>query len=120
MPFYLMPTLGGADISGDSSLRSFHDYRFRAPHTFAAQIEYAHTIYDPIGAFGFFDAGTVGNRFSDLGGTVKHSAGVGLTFRIGGLVFAELYYAFGGGEGTRFSFTGNTNPPMAAKTRSAF
>jgi hypothetical protein len=121
MPFYLMPTLGGSDINGESSLRSFHDYRFRAPHALVGELGYAHTIYDPIGAFGFYDLGTVANRFSDLGGTVKHSAGIGLTVRVGGLVFAELYYAFGGGEGSRTSFTGNTNPPTATQAvRGAF
>jgi len=49
VPFYLMPTLGGADINGDSALRSYHDYRFRAAHTLAGEIEYAHVLIDPIG-----------------------------------------------------------------------
>ena len=121
MPFYLMPTLGGADINGDSSLRSYHDYRFRAPHTLAGEFGFAHTIYDPIGAFGFYEVGTVANRFGDLGGTLKHSAGGGMTLRVGGLVFAEAYCAFGGSEGSRFSFTGSTNPPSIAKVvRSVF
>jgi hypothetical protein len=121
MPFYLMPTLGGADINGNSSLRGYDDYRFRAPHTLAGELGYAHTIYDPIGVFGFYDLGTVARRFGDLGGTLKHSVGGGVTVRVGGLVFLETYYAFGGSEGSRFSFTGSTNPPTLARiVRSVF
>jgi hypothetical protein len=120
-PFYLMPTLGGADINGDSSLRSYHDYRFRAPHTLAGELGYVHTLYDPIGVFGFYDLGTVATRVSDLGGTLKHSVGGGVTVRIGGLVFAEAYYASGGSEGSRFSFTGSTSPSTIARiVRSVF
>jgi len=121
VPFYLMPTLGGADINGDSALRSYHDYRFRAAHTLAGEIEYAHVLIDPIGVFAFYDAGTVGDRFGDLGRSVKHSAGVGATLRLGGIVFAQLYYAFGGSEGTRFNFTGNSNPTVVdSAARSVF
>lgn len=112
VPFYLMPTLGGADINGESGLRSYHDYRFRAAHTLAGEISYAHVLFDPIGVFAFYDAGTVGDRFGDLGRSVKHSAGVGATLRLGGIVFAQLYYAFGGNEGSRFNFTGNSNPTV--------
>ena len=112
VPFYLMPTLGGGDINGDSGLRSYHDYRFRAAHTLAGEIEYAHVLFDPIGVFAFYDAGTVADRFGDLGRSVKHSAGVGATLRLGGIVFAQLYYAFGGHEGSRVNFTGNSNPTV--------
>jgi hypothetical protein len=121
VPFYLMPTLGGADINGESGLRSYHDYRFRASHALAGEIEYAHVLFDPIGVFAFYDAGTVADRFGDLGRQVKHSVGVGATLRLGGIVFAQLYYAFGGNEGSRFNFTGNTNPSVVDNAaRSAF
>jgi hypothetical protein len=121
VPFYLMPTLGGADLSGESSLRSYRDYRFRAPHTLAAQFEYAHTVYDPIGMFAFYDVGSVAAQFGDLAHDVKHSVGVGLTFRLGGAVFGQIYYAWGGAEGSRFNFSGNSNPIDIDKAvRSAF
>jgi len=54
-------------------------------------------------------------------GSVKHSAGVGATLRLGGIVFAQVYYAFGGSEGTRFNFTGNSNPTVVdSAARSVF
>jgi hypothetical protein len=71
--------------------------------------------------FAFYDAGTVADRFGDLGRSLKHSAGVGATVRLGGIVFAQLYYAFGGNEGSRFNFTGNSNPSIVESTaRSVF
>ena len=71
--------------------------------------------------FAFYDAGTVGDRFGDLGRSVKHSAGVGATLRLGGIVFAQVYYAFGGSEGTRFNLTGNSNPTVVdSAARSVF
>lgn len=109
VPFYLMPTLGGADVSGASSLRGYRDYRFRAPHTLAGQFEYAHTLYDPIGMFAFYDVGSVAAEFGDLTRDVKHSLGVGLTFRLGGAVFGQIYYAWSA-EGSRFNISGNSNP----------
>jgi hypothetical protein len=109
VPFYLLQTLGGADLNGDSSLRSYRDYRFRAPYTLAGQFEYAHTVYDPIGMFAFYDLGSVADRFGSLTRDVKHSVGVGLTVRLGGLVFGQIYYAWGG-EGGRFNLSGNSNP----------
>jgi hypothetical protein len=121
VPFYLMPTLGGADVNGESSLRSYRDYRFRAPHALSGQFEYAHTVYDPIGMFVFYDVGTVADQFGDLGRSLKHSVGAGLTFRLGGAIFGQIYYAWGGAEGSRFNFSGNSNPIDIDKAaRSAF
>ena len=121
VPFYLMPTLGGADVNGESSLRSYRDYRFRAPHTLAGQFEYAHTVYDPIGMFAFYDVGSVAAEFGGLTRGVKHSVGAGLTFRLGGAIFGQIYYAWGGAEGSRFNFSGNSNPIAIDKAiRSAF
>jgi hypothetical protein len=110
VPFYLMSTLGGADLNGENSLRSYRDYRFRAPHTLAGQFEYAHTVYDPVGMFAFYDVGSVAAQAGDLARDLKHSVGVGLTFRLGGVIFGQIYYAWGGAEGTRFNFSGNSNP----------
>jgi hypothetical protein len=116
-----MATLGGADLNGESSLRSYRDYRFRAPHALSGQFEYAHTVYDPIGMFVFYDVGTVADQFGDLGRSLKHSVGAGLTFRLGGAVFGQIYYAWGGAEGSRFNFSGNSNPIDIDKAaRSAF
>jgi hypothetical protein len=121
VPFYLMSTLGGADVNGDNSLRSYRDYRFRGPHTLVAQFEYAHTLYDPLGVFAFYDLGSVAAQFGDVAQDLKHSVGVGLTVRLGGAIFAQIYYAWGGAEGSRFNVSGNSNPiDINRVVRSAF
>ena len=48
MPFYLQPTLGGTDIDNVDALRSYRDYRFRAPNLLVFQTEYTHTIRAPL------------------------------------------------------------------------
>jgi hypothetical protein len=37
VPFYLQPTLGGADFEGIDTLRGLVDYRLRAPNRLLAQ-----------------------------------------------------------------------------------
>jgi hypothetical protein len=110
VPFYLQPTLGGTDINGEGGLRSYRDYRFRAPDVLAAQFEYTRAIHDPLGLLLFCDVGKVRQQVRDLGLTdLKHSFGAGVTLRAGNLVFLQLYYAWGGPEGSHTNFSGSSN-----------
>jgi hypothetical protein len=110
VPFYLQPTLGGTDINNLDVLRSYRDYRFRAPNALAFQAEYTHRIVDPLGALFFYDVGKVALTGSDLDmNHMKHSFGLGFTLSAGNSVFFKLYYAWGGPEGTHTTWTGNTN-----------
>jgi hypothetical protein len=110
VPFYLQPTLGGTDINNFDVLRSYHDYRFRAPNALSFQAEYTRTIWDPLGALVFYDVGKVALATSDLGVShMRHSFGVGFTLRAGNATLFKLYYAWAGFEGTHTTYTGNTN-----------
>ncbi|HLH18290.1 MAG TPA: hypothetical protein VKX45_13800 [Bryobacteraceae bacterium] len=110
VPFYLQPTLGGTDIGNVDVLRSYRDYRFRAPNLVAFQAEYRHSLWGPLAAFGFYDAGRVALDRSDIGlSHLRHSFGAGLLVQAGGLPVFKFYYAWGGHEGSHTTYTGNTN-----------
>ena len=110
MPFYLQPTLGGTDIDNVDALRSYRDYRFRAPNLLVFQTEYTHTIRGPIGFLGFYDTGKVAEQRSDIGfSQFHHSLGAGLIVRVGGAPVFKFYYAWGGSEGSHTTYTLNTN-----------
>jgi hypothetical protein len=110
VPFYLQPTLGGTNIDNVSNLRSYRDYRFRAPNALSFQADYERAIRDPIGVLFFYDVGKVALQRSDLDFShMRHSFGIGLTLRAGGLPVLKLYYAWGGKEGAHTTFGGNTN-----------
>lgn len=110
VPFYLQPTLGGADIDNVDVLRSYRDYRFRAPNALAFQAEYTRSIKDPLGLLLFYDWGKVASGRSDLDFThMKHSFGAGFTVRVGNLPWFKFYYAWAGLEGSHTTYTGNTN-----------
>ena len=107
VPVALQPTLGGTDIDGSQVLRSFHDYRFRAPNRLAASIEHERTIKGPLSSLVFADWGGVATRVSDFDMPHFHrSLGVGVSVHLGGVTVVKAFYAFGGGEGTRTTFTG--------------
>lgn len=97
VPFYLQPSLGGNDIEHDAGLRSYEYGRFRARDTFAGQVEYTKTVWGPLAFLVFVDGGTSGDALSSLG-TWHHSEGVGIVIRAGGLAFARVYVAWGGGQ----------------------
>jgi hypothetical protein len=110
VPFYLQPTLGGTDINGEGSLRSYHDYRFRQPDLFVAQFDYARTVIEPIGVLLFYDLGKVGASMHDLRPTgLRHSYGAGITIRASDLIYVQAYVAWGGGEGSHTTIGGSTN-----------
>jgi hypothetical protein len=108
VPFYLQPTLGGTDIDSRVTLRGYDNYRFRAPDLALVQFEYGIPVYDPIGVFVFYDAGTVGNTISDLSVTqFRQDAGSGVSVRLRGHVVAQTFYAFGAGHGGRWNYNFN-------------
>jgi hypothetical protein len=67
VPFYLQPTLGSTDIDNLDILRSYRDYRFRAPNALAFQAEYTHWIVDPLGMLFFYDVGKSGSGWKRPG-----------------------------------------------------
>jgi hypothetical protein len=110
MPFFAQPTLGGTDLDGTSSLRSFSDYRFRAPNALTGSIEHELDLVGPIGSLLFADAGRVSDTRSGLGsGKFHHSFGAGIALRLGNTTVFRLFYAWGGGEGTRTTMTGSSD-----------
>jgi hypothetical protein len=110
VPFYLQPTLGGTDLNGVSVLRSFDDYRFRAPNRLAIVIEHEHEIAGPVGSLVFADMGQVSPDASKFDwGSFHDSFGVGITVRVGNVTVLRAVYAWGGGEGTRTTFIGSSD-----------
>ncbi|MEQ1573239.1 MAG: hypothetical protein ABL993_03245 [Vicinamibacterales bacterium] len=117
VPFYLQPTLGGADINNAKLLTSFNDYRFRAPNLLAMQLTLEHTLFAvrlprditiPLGAFVMAEQGKVGERWNSVG-HFKRSYTAGLTIRAGG--FPEVFLLFAWGrEGSHFS--GSVSPAL--------
>lgn len=105
VPFYLQPTVGGSDIQSRASLRGFPNYRFRDRDAIFLQADYTVPIYDPVGLLLFYDAGTVGPRFSSLSfGGLRQDGGIGATFRLQGNVVAETYVAWGAGHGAVLNY----------------
>ena len=105
VPFYLQPTLGGTDVDSRVSLRGWDNYRFRGTDLDLVQFEYGIPVYDPVGAYVFYDAGTVGNTVSDL--TFPHfrqDAGTGLFVRLAGRMIAQTYFAWGAGHGANWGY----------------
>jgi hypothetical protein len=120
VPFYLQPTLGGGDINNENWLRSFTNYRFRAPNTIAYGVSYERRLIDPFGFSVFAQWGKTGREVDDLDfRDLKQSIGVGLTLRLGGKAIVEFTLAWGGGEGTHPYATGNTNNAIGFGARAA-
>ncbi len=111
IPFYLQPTLGGSDINGDHWLSSYPDYRFRAPNLLVFRGSFEHVIWGPIGGMFQADYGKVALSQGDLGfNHFRHSYGLGITIRGGGIPAVSILFAFGGGEGTHT--IANINPAL--------
>ena len=110
VPFYLQPTIGGADINDENVLRGYRNYRFRDPNLVAYEFNYERQIFDPLGIRIFTQYGKVGDHASDLGFSgLKSSLGASLTFRLGGAAVAELSFGWSHAEGVHVYATGNTN-----------
>lgn len=113
VPFYLQPTIGGADINGDYRLTSFRDYWFRAPNVLALQLAVTHTLANlrlprdltvPISGFIMAEQGKAAGSWSDLFHRFVHSYATGLTIRAGGFPEVVALFAWGH-EGHRWSAT---------------
>jgi len=120
VPFYLMETLGGANIRRDDTLRGFRDYRFRDRDYFLVQTEFLRAIYGPVDLIGFYDFGKVApsvSRFDE--GRMRHTYGAGIVVtprRLDNILF-RLYFAFGGGEGARTYLGGGQGGRSSRLTR---
>jgi hypothetical protein len=110
VPFYFQPTLGGADIAGNTTLVSYQDYRFRAPNLLLLRGSFEHSIYGPLGFSFAADTGKVALARGDLDFShLVHSYAAGLTLRAGGFPQVWLQFAWGGHEGTHTIAAMNTS-----------
>ncbi|HKD09331.1 MAG TPA: hypothetical protein VKB79_25730 [Bryobacteraceae bacterium] len=102
VPIYFMPTLGGADINGDTYLASYADYRFRAPNLMLFRVSFEHAVGNlPLGMIFTYDQGKVAATRDQLGfDHLAHSFSAGLTLRAGGLPVLSIMFAVGGNEGS--------------------
>jgi hypothetical protein len=107
VPFYFSPTIGGSDINGNAMLASYPDYRFRGPDLLLFRGTFEHSVGKlPIGAFFSVDEGKIASTRDDVSlDHLRHSFGVGLTVRAGGLPVVYLIFAWGGTEGTHTTAT---------------
>ena len=104
VPFYLMPSLGGAN-----TLRGFSDYRFHDNNLAVVNAEARVAIFEHIDAVTFVEAGNVAPRFGDLD-LDRTSYGVGVRVHGRESTYARLDFA-GSVEGWRVVF--RLNDPFA-------
>ena len=97
VPFYMLPSLGGAN-----SLRSFTDYRFHDRNMLLANAELRLKMMTHVDLAFFADAGNVAPRIQDLD-LDKQSFGAGLRLHTRRMTFARFDVA-NGAEGWRFLF----------------
>jgi hypothetical protein len=110
VPYYLQPTAGGTDLYGRPLLRSYDDYRFRGPNLAGIVVEHERAIRYFLGTLLFADFGQVADRPSAFRlNAFHHSFGAGITLRAGNTTVLRMFYAWGGGEGTRTTFTGSSD-----------
>jgi hypothetical protein len=110
VPFYLQPTLGGADFYGVDTLRGLVDYRLRAPNRLLMQVDFDKPIAQigvkghPLGQYGlytFFDAGNVSLTPGTLTSNgMRTDVGVGFSIAVQNKIVMRVYIAFGAGEGS--------------------
>jgi hypothetical protein len=105
IPFYLQPTLGGNDIDANVTLRGWDDYRFRDRDAALIKAEADYIVWDPFGVYAFYDGGTVAPNPGGLSlSNFRNDAGIGVFARIQGSIIAQTYYAWGRGDGGRWSY----------------
>lgn len=116
IPFYLQETLGGSDISNQTSLPAFKDYRFRGPALVLVQAQYGRkvcvacdpckqglirTVCSHLGFLAGYDAGQVALRRSDIDfSKMRQSYESGLSVYLGKDIVFRMALGFGGGEGS--------------------
>ena len=97
VPFYLLPSLGGAN-----TLRAYTDYRFHDRNLLVVNVESRFAVFPHIDAALFVDAGSVAAHIADLD-LGKRGYGVGLRMHSRQSTFARFDIAHGA-EGWRFLF----------------
>lgn len=86
VPFFLMPTLGGAD-----SLRGFREFRFRDATALTLNAEYRWEAFSGLDLALFADAGDVGPSWRSLvGAHLRSSWGMGFRFNTNRRVFLRV------------------------------
>jgi hypothetical protein len=118
VPFYLQPTLGGADINGTLALTAFPDYRFRGPDLLLLQATLEHSLVAmplprgfalPLGGLVRAETGRTAGRFGDVFSSLETSYEAGLTIRAGAFPEVFLLYARSGSD---HRFTALINPAL--------
>jgi len=97
VPFYYMPTLGGA-----SGLRGFRRYRFRDRNALVLQAEYRFEVFPAMDGAVFYDTGRVAAQKEDLFEDREKDWGFGVRFGAANAVFMRIEVAFGSTGGTHF------------------
>ncbi|MGH9140926.1 MAG: BamA/TamA family outer membrane protein [Vicinamibacterales bacterium] len=95
VPFYMLPSLGGAN-----SLRGYLDYRFRDQDAMLLDAEYRWPLLRHLDAAVFYDTGAVAPSVSALTDGMSSDYGVGLRVHSARHLLVRLDVARGG-EGTR-------------------
>lgn len=119
VPFYLMRTLGGSDITGSETLRGFANSRFRDNDMVLLQAEFLMRLRGgPINLLVFNDAGKVAPSLKQFGvGRPRDTFGIGLAIvpsQLHAYLF-RFYIALGSGEG--YHITAAAGDPSAVGTR---
>jgi outer membrane protein assembly factor BamA len=98
VPFFLSPTIGGAN-----TIRSYLDLRFRDATFVLTNFEYRWEAFSGLDMALFWDGGDVGRTLRDIRAReYKQGWGFGLRFNTDRRVFLRMDFGFGGPEGTRF------------------
>jgi outer membrane protein assembly factor BamA len=98
VPFYYLPTLGGA-----YTLRGFRSFRFRDRNAMLFQAEYRYHVNPFVMGALFYDAGKVSRERDELDfEDLESDWGLGLRLGNAAAVVMRLDIAFGSGEGTRY------------------
>ena len=105
VPFYLMPSIGGAN-----TLRAYTSYRFHDRNLAVLNAETRVALFTHVDAAAFVDAGNVAQRVTGLD-LARRSYGIGLRVHSGkGVTFGRLDLARGGDEG--WSLVARMNDPL--------
>jgi len=97
VPFYYMPSLGGA-----RGLRGFRQFRFRDRNALVMQAEYRFEVFPALDGAVFYDTGRVAEHKEDLFEDREKDWGFGLRFGMAHAVFMRVEVAFGSTGGTHF------------------
>jgi outer membrane protein assembly factor BamA len=91
VPFFLLPTLGGAE-----DLRGFREFRFRDKNSVVFNLEYRWEAFSGLDMAVFGDAGNVYNDIGDIKmDELETSYGIGFRFNTNKSVFLRMDIGFG-------------------------